>query len=56
MAWGRALRQRRRGRAICGALTAIMTGTAYATSAEMAEELGPFPGYADNCRPPCFCG
>jgi ribonucleoside-diphosphate reductase alpha chain len=36
------------GRAICGALTAIMTGTAYATSAEMAKELGPFPGYAEN--------
>ncbi len=25
-----------------------MTGVAYATSAEMAGELGPFPGYADN--------
>ena len=36
------------GRAIAGSLTAIMTGTAYATSAEMAGELGPFPGYADN--------
>jgi len=36
------------GRAICGAITAIMTGTAYATSAEMAKELGPFPGFADN--------
>ena len=36
------------GRAICAALTAIMTATSYATSAEMAEELGPFPGYADN--------
>ncbi|GGC70119.1 vitamin B12-dependent ribonucleotide reductase [Chelatococcus reniformis] len=36
------------GRAIAGALTAIMTGTAYATSAEMAGELGPFPGYARN--------
>src|SRR6185503_15276228 len=32
------------GRAICGALTAIMTGVSYATSAEMAEKLGPFPG------------
>ena len=39
------------GRAICGALTAIMTGTAYATSAEMAEELGPFPGFAENREP-----
>ena len=36
------------GRAIGGALTAIMTGTAYATSAEMAEKLGPFPGYKKN--------
>ncbi len=37
-----------RGRAICGAISAIMTGVAYATSAEMAKELGPFPGYAPN--------
>ncbi|WP_410217044.1 vitamin B12-dependent ribonucleotide reductase [Paracoccus sp. (in: a-proteobacteria)] len=36
------------GRALCGALTAIMTGVAYATSAEMAGELGAFPGYAKN--------
>jgi len=36
------------GRALCGALTAIMTGVAYATSAEMAGELGPFPGYKKN--------
>ncbi|MEE2859481.1 MAG: vitamin B12-dependent ribonucleotide reductase [Pseudomonadota bacterium] len=36
------------GRALCGALTAIMTGVAYATSAEMAAELGAFPGYARN--------
>ncbi|RBI75191.1 vitamin B12-dependent ribonucleotide reductase [Roseovarius sp. TE539] len=36
------------GRALCGALTAIMTGVAYTTSAEMAGELGPFPGYARN--------
>ncbi|MCZ4288573.1 vitamin B12-dependent ribonucleotide reductase [Hoeflea alexandrii] len=36
------------GRAICGALTAIMTGVAYATSAEMAGEIGPFAGYKDN--------
>ncbi|UWQ16860.1 vitamin B12-dependent ribonucleotide reductase [Jannaschia sp. M317] len=38
----------REGRALCGALTAVMTGTSYATSAEMAGELGPFPGYAKN--------
>jgi len=36
------------GRALCGALTAIMTGAAYATSAEIASELGPFPGYKRN--------
>ena len=36
------------GRAICGALTAIMTGVAYATSAEMAAKLGPFAGYKKN--------
>ncbi len=36
------------GRAICGALTAIMTGVSYATSAEMAEKLGPFPGFKKN--------
>ncbi|HAB38076.1 MAG TPA: vitamin B12-dependent ribonucleotide reductase [Rhodobacteraceae bacterium] len=38
------------GRALCGALTAIMTGTAYATSAEMASELGAFPGYKKNAK------
>jgi len=36
------------GRAIGGALTAIMTGVSYATSAEMAEKLGSFPGYKKN--------
>ncbi|HEX2511968.1 MAG TPA: vitamin B12-dependent ribonucleotide reductase, partial [Xanthobacteraceae bacterium] len=36
------------GRAIAGALTAIMTGICYATSAEMAQKLGPFPGYKKN--------
>jgi ribonucleoside-diphosphate reductase alpha chain len=36
------------GRAICGSISAIMTGVAYATSAEMAGELGPFPGYSEN--------
>ncbi|MBE0555089.1 MAG: vitamin B12-dependent ribonucleotide reductase [Rhodobacteraceae bacterium] len=38
------------GRALCGALTAVMTGVAYATSAEMARELGAFPGYERNAR------
>ena len=36
------------GRAICASLSAIMTGTAYATSAEMASELGTFPRYDEN--------
>ena len=36
------------GRAIAGALTAIMTGVSYATSAEMAAELGAFPSYEPN--------
>jgi ribonucleoside-diphosphate reductase alpha chain len=36
------------GRAIAGAITALLTGTTYATSAEMAAELGPFPSYAKN--------
>ena len=36
------------GRAMGAALTAIMTGVSYATSAEMAGELGAFPGYAKN--------
>jgi ribonucleoside-diphosphate reductase alpha chain len=37
-----------KARAIGGAITAIMTGTAYATSAEMARELGAFSQYNDN--------
>ena len=36
------------GRALCGAISAIMTGVSYATSAQMARELGAFPGYKDN--------
>ncbi|WP_420859962.1 vitamin B12-dependent ribonucleotide reductase [Marivivens marinus] len=36
------------GRALAGALTAIMTGVAYATSAEMAGELGAFAQYEKN--------
>jgi ribonucleoside-diphosphate reductase alpha chain len=35
-------------RAIAGAITAIMTGTSYKTSAEMAEALGAFPRYQEN--------
>ncbi len=36
------------GRALCGAITAVMTGVSYATSAEMAQELGTFPAYEVN--------
>ena len=39
------------GRALCAALTAILTGIGYATSAEMASELGPFAGFAPNREP-----
>ncbi|MFQ5623276.1 MAG: vitamin B12-dependent ribonucleotide reductase, partial [Paracoccaceae bacterium] len=38
------------GRALCGALTSIMTGVCYATSAEMAREIGPFAGYGANAE------
>ncbi|MCA9371237.1 MAG: vitamin B12-dependent ribonucleotide reductase, partial [Candidatus Peregrinibacteria bacterium] len=38
----------KQGRAICAAITAMMTGESYATSAEMAEKLGPFHGYERN--------
>ncbi|MGB7861257.1 MAG: vitamin B12-dependent ribonucleotide reductase, partial [Acidimicrobiia bacterium] len=36
------------GRAIAGAMTSILTGFAYATSAEIAETTGPFPRYEEN--------
>ena len=35
------------GRSLCGAITAIMTGEAYAQSARLARAMGPFPGYRD---------
>jgi ribonucleoside-diphosphate reductase alpha chain len=35
------------GRALAGAITAIMTGHAYEQSAEIAAQVGPFPGYRD---------
>jgi len=35
-------------RAMAGAISAIMTGAAYATSAELAKDLGPFPKFAEN--------
>jgi len=37
-----------KGRAFAGVLTSIMSGVAYATSAEMAAELGAFKAYAWN--------
>jgi len=36
------------GRTIAGALTSILTGFSYATSAEIAEVKGPFPRFAEN--------
>ncbi len=36
------------GRSVAGAITALLTGESYATSAELAEQLGPFPGFAEN--------
>jgi ribonucleoside-diphosphate reductase alpha chain len=41
----------REGRAIAAALTAIMCGHAYKTSAEMAGSKGTFPGFAKNREP-----
>ena len=37
-----------RGRAYAAAVTAVMTGTAYATSAELASQLGPFAKFGRN--------
>src|SRR5690606_19927542 len=36
------------GRAYAAALTSLMTGHAYATSARTAARMGPFAGYAEN--------
>jgi ribonucleoside-diphosphate reductase alpha chain len=38
------------GRAICGSISAIMTGISYATSAEIASEVGAFPQYDKNAK------
>jgi ribonucleoside-diphosphate reductase alpha chain len=38
------------GRAVCGALSAILTGEGYAESARMAKELGPFVKYKENAE------
>jgi ribonucleoside-diphosphate reductase alpha chain len=39
------------GRAWAGAITALLTGHAYATSARTAARMGPFAGYYDNAEP-----
>ncbi|MEI7780678.1 MAG: vitamin B12-dependent ribonucleotide reductase [Planctomycetota bacterium] len=39
------------GRGLCGALTAILHGTANRTSAELAAAVGPFEGFAVNREP-----
>jgi ribonucleoside-diphosphate reductase alpha chain len=36
------------GRTIAGAITSILTGYSYATSAEIAEVVGPFPRFIEN--------
>jgi ribonucleoside-diphosphate reductase alpha chain len=38
------------GRALAGAITALMTGESYATSARTAARMGPFAGYATNAE------
>src|SRR5271168_1751590 len=39
------------GRDMAGAITALMCGEAYAQSSRIAEEMGPFAGYAVNREP-----
>ncbi|MBV9207397.1 MAG: hypothetical protein JO037_18795, partial [Actinobacteria bacterium] len=39
------------GRAIAAAITSLMTGTAYKTSAELAGAVGPYDGYERNAKP-----
>jgi ribonucleoside-diphosphate reductase alpha chain len=39
------------GRALAACITAVMTGEAYAQSARMAREVGPFNGFAVNRQP-----
>src|SRR3954449_2726561 len=39
------------GRTLCGAITALMTGRAYRTSAEVAGAIGPYDRYAENRDP-----
>ncbi len=40
-----------RGRDLAAAITALLTGQAYLTSARIAEALGPFPGFPANREP-----
>ncbi len=40
-----------RAQAVTGAITALMTGESYATSSEMAKELGSFEKFAENREP-----
>ena len=40
-----------KGRSIASALTSVLCGHAYATSAEIAATKGPFPGYTRNRKP-----
>src|SRR5690348_7905851 len=39
------------GRAIAAAITSLMNGAAYRTSAELAAAVGPYDGYARNAKP-----
>src|SRR6516225_225263 len=39
------------GRALAAAITSLMTGTAYKTSAKLATAVGPYEGYARNAKP-----
>ena len=39
------------GRGWAGAITALLTGEAYATSADLAARLAPFEGYHENLQP-----
>jgi ribonucleoside-diphosphate reductase alpha chain len=39
------------GRSLAGAITSLMTGTAYKRSAELAGVVGPYDGYARNAEP-----
>ena len=40
-----------KGRTLCGAITALMTGRAYRTSAEVAGAIGPYERYEENRDP-----